>query len=179
MISQDVNTINIGSFIGTKGICISQCHFMSNCSYIFGSYQYFWIFSPLEPIINFEPEGPRNHRQSLWPIFMQTWIYMYIFQELSHTTVTIKCRTAIKALFLFFNLYPSVKLDSPSCSFTSTCKSFLTYFWNQKNNSCNMKQLRLSDLLFGTAPNNLSDIHALGVPLLINFTKQNKLKGRH
>jgi hypothetical protein len=34
-------------------------------------------------------------------------------------TVTVKCRTAIKALFLYFNLCLSVMLDSLSCSFTS------------------------------------------------------------
>jgi hypothetical protein len=31
----------------------------------------------------------------------------------------VKCRTAIKVLFLYFNLCLSVKLDSFSCSFTS------------------------------------------------------------
>jgi len=39
-------------------------------------------------------------------------------------TVTVKCKTAIKALFLYTNLCLSVKLDSLSCSFTSI--SFLT-----------------------------------------------------
>jgi hypothetical protein len=40
-----------------------------------------------------------------------------------HPTVTVKCRTAIKVLFLYMNLCQSVKLDSLSCPFTST--SFL------------------------------------------------------
>jgi hypothetical protein len=39
-------------------------------------------------------------------------------------TVTLKCRTVIKALFLYFNLCLSIMLDSLSCSFTSI--SFLT-----------------------------------------------------
>ena len=34
-------------------------------------------------------------------------------------TVTVKCRTVIKACFLYFNVYLSVMLDSQSCSFTS------------------------------------------------------------
>jgi hypothetical protein len=33
-------------------------------------------------------------------------------------TVTVKCRIAIKALFLYFNLCLSVNLDNLSCSFT-------------------------------------------------------------
>jgi hypothetical protein len=41
-------------------------------------------------------------------------------------TVTVKCRTAIKALFLYLNLGLSVMLDILSCSFTSIY--FLTYF---------------------------------------------------
>ena len=43
-------------------------------------------------------------------------------------TVTVKCRTAIKAMFFlfFFNLYPSVKFDILSCSFTSI--AFLTNY---------------------------------------------------
>ena len=39
--------------------------------------------------------------------------------------VTVKCRTAIKVLFLYRNLCLSVNFDSISCSFTSI--SFLTY----------------------------------------------------
>ena len=35
------------------------------------------------------------------------------------TLLWLKCRTALKALFLYFDLYPSVKLDIISCSFTS------------------------------------------------------------
>ena len=38
-------------------------------------------------------------------------------------TVTVKCRTAIQVLFLYFNLCLSIKMNSLSCSFTS--KSFL------------------------------------------------------
>ena len=38
--------------------------------------------------------------------------------------VTVKCRTAIKELVLYFNLCGSIKLDSLSCSFTFI--SFLT-----------------------------------------------------
>ena len=34
-------------------------------------------------------------------------------------TVTVKCRTAIKVLFLYFNLCLSVMLNSLSCPFTS------------------------------------------------------------
>ena len=34
--------------------------------------------------------------------------------------MTVKCRTAIKTMFLYFNLCLSVMLDSFSCSFTST-----------------------------------------------------------
>ena len=40
------------------------------------------------------------------------------------SAVTVRCRTAIKALLLYFNLQLSVKLDSFSCSFTTI--SFLT-----------------------------------------------------
>ena len=51
-------------------------------------------------------------------------------------TVTVKCRTAIKTLFLYFNLYLSVMLDRLSCTFTSisflyavlgTCDITLSY----------------------------------------------------
>jgi hypothetical protein len=45
---------------------------------------------------------------------------MLIFED----TVTVKYRTAIKMLFLYFNVHLSVMLDSLSCSFTSV--SFLT-----------------------------------------------------
>ena len=41
-------------------------------------------------------------------------------------TVTMRCITAIKMLFLYFNFTQSIKLDSLSCSFTLI--SFLT-FW--------------------------------------------------
>ena len=34
-------------------------------------------------------------------------------------TVTVKCRIAIKALFLYFNLCLSVMLESLSCTLTS------------------------------------------------------------
>jgi hypothetical protein len=45
-------------------------------------------------------------------------------------TVTVKYRTEIKALFLYFNLIcaKSIKLDSTPCSFTF--KSFLIKWWN-------------------------------------------------
>jgi hypothetical protein len=43
---------------------------------------------------------------------------LWVILIVEHTTVTLKCRTAIKALFLYFNLCPSVMLDSLSCSFT-------------------------------------------------------------
>jgi hypothetical protein len=33
--------------------------------------------------------------------------------------VTVKCKTAINALFLYLNLYLNVMLNSLSCSFTS------------------------------------------------------------
>jgi len=46
---------------------------------------------------------------------------MLIIEDL---TVTVKCRTAIKGLLLYFNLCLSLVLDSLSCSFTSI--SFLT-----------------------------------------------------
>jgi len=47
--------------------------------------------------------------------------------------VTVKCRTTIKELFLYFNLCLSVKLDSLSCSFTTI--TFLTNLvvWDQQN----------------------------------------------
>jgi hypothetical protein len=48
---------------------------------------------------------------------------MLIIEDL---TVTVKCRTAITPLFLYFNLCLNVILDSLSCSFTSI--SFLTTF---------------------------------------------------
>ena len=41
--------------------------------------------------------------------------------------VIFKCRTAIKALFLFFNLCRSVKLDSQSCSFI-----FISFLYNNQ-----------------------------------------------
>ena len=44
---------------------------------------------------------------------------------IKNPTVTVKCRTAIKALFLYFNLCPSVKLGSLSCSYYTSI-SFLT-----------------------------------------------------
>ena len=45
-----------------------------------------------------------------------------IFSQLKSRYIhaTVKCRTAIKVLFLYFKLYLSVTLDSLSCSFTST-----------------------------------------------------------
>ena len=54
--------------------------------------------------------------------------YLYIEQQkikktkclvLSRPTCRLKCRTAIKATFLYTNLYLSVMLASLSCSFTS------------------------------------------------------------
>jgi hypothetical protein len=35
-------------------------------------------------------------------------------------TVIVKCITTIEYMFLYFNLFLGVKLDSLSCSFTST-----------------------------------------------------------
>jgi len=49
--------------------------------------------------------------------------------------VTVKCRTAIKVLLLYFNLHLSVEVDSLSCSFTTisfltNCLSWsLLYYW--------------------------------------------------
>jgi hypothetical protein len=43
-------------------------------------------------------------------------------------TVTVKCRTAIKGLFLYFSLCISVILDSLSCSYSLTSTSFLTNY---------------------------------------------------
>jgi len=50
--------------------------------------------------------------------------------------VTVKCRTAIKVLFSYFNLCPSVNLDSLSCSFTSI--SFLTHCLKDNKNHDNV-----------------------------------------
>ena len=41
-----------------------------------------------------------------------------VMHNVEGTTVTVKCRTAIIAMFLYFNLCLSVNLDSLSCSFT-------------------------------------------------------------
>jgi len=41
-------------------------------------------------------------------------------------TMTVECRTAIKEIFLYFNVCPSVKLESFSYSFTSI--SFVTIY---------------------------------------------------
>jgi hypothetical protein len=43
-------------------------------------------------------------------------------------TVTVKCGTAIKVLFLSFNLCQSLQLDSLPCSFTWSSISFPTIF---------------------------------------------------
>jgi len=54
---------------------------------------------------------------------------LLIFDE---PTVTMKCRTAIKVLFLYLNLCPSVMLNSLSCLFTSISfliNSFDTDYW--------------------------------------------------
>jgi hypothetical protein len=45
----------------------------------------------------------------------RVWVMLIV----EYPTVTVTCRTAIKALFLYFNLCLSVMLDSLSCSFTS------------------------------------------------------------
>ena len=52
-----------------------------------------------------------------------TLIIMLIIKD---PAVTVKCRTAIKKMFLYFILCPSVKLDSLSCLFISI--SFLTKY---------------------------------------------------
>ena len=43
--------------------------------------------------------------------YVRVWV-MFINED---PMVTVKCRTAIKALFLYFNVCQSVKLDSLSC----------------------------------------------------------------
>jgi len=61
-----------------------------------------------------------------WSIDYLTYLTYSDFHEniYNHTIVAVRCRTAIKALFLYFNLCLSVMFDSLSCSFTSI--SFLT-----------------------------------------------------
>jgi hypothetical protein len=52
--------------------------------------------------------------------FFRVWV-VFIVQD---PTVTVNCRAAVKALFVYFNLCLSIMLYSLSCSFTST--PFLT-----------------------------------------------------
>jgi len=59
---------------------------------------------------------------------------MLIFED---PTVTVKCRTAIKELLFYFNLYLSVKLDSLSCLFTST-----SFFTNKSKNINRWKSIQ-------------------------------------
>ena len=49
-------------------------------------------------------------------IMFRVWVLLIVEEP----TVTMKCRTAIKVMFLYLILCPSVMLDSLSCSFTST-----------------------------------------------------------
>jgi uncharacterized membrane protein len=54
------------------------------------------------------------------------WNLSYVCYIYSIVLSTMRCITAIKMLFLYFNFIESIKLDSLSCSFTLI--SFLT-FW--------------------------------------------------
>jgi succinate dehydrogenase hydrophobic anchor subunit len=61
---------------------------------------------------------------SVYDGLLHTHISVRVMFIIEDTTVTVKCRTAIKVMFLYFNLCLSVTLNSLSCSFTSI--SFLT-----------------------------------------------------
>jgi hypothetical protein len=50
--------------------------------------------------------------------FGQVHFIVRVILNVADSTVTVKCRTAIKSLFLYFNICLSVMLDSLSCSFT-------------------------------------------------------------
>jgi len=66
---------------------------------------------------------------------------MLIIEE---TTLTVKCRTAIKALLLYFNKCLSVIMDSHTCSFTSTCISFFTHRATESQRQILSHQVALS-----------------------------------
>ena len=48
----------------------------------------------------------------------QTCLRVRVVLITEDSIVTVKCRTAIKAMYRYFELCQSVKYDSPSCSFT-------------------------------------------------------------
>ena len=61
-------------------------------------------------------------------------------------TVTVKCRTTIKVLFIYFNWCLSVMLDSVSCSFTSIL--YLTNTWYQGLDRTSFMYHLLSNAIF-------------------------------
>jgi hypothetical protein len=75
----------------------------------------------------------KKHR----PAASQCIMSMLIIED---PDVTLKCRTVINALFLYFNLYQSVNLDSLSCSFTSKGPSWSyahgSWIYNYLCNQC-------------------------------------------
>jgi hypothetical protein len=113
----------------------------------------FWIskiFSQttllMEPLYDRNDLKPGEPLVSVWSICMFwkkciTHLMVWVLLIVEDPTVTVNC-TAIKVLFLYFNLCLSVILDSLSCSFTSI--SFLTNcsFINPitKNNTKQEKQ---------------------------------------
>ena len=65
--------------------------------------------------INCRPYGPFHTRIGVWVILIA-----------EDPTLAVKCRTPIKAIFIYFNLFWIIMLDSFSCPFTSI--SFLSTF---------------------------------------------------
>ena len=118
-----------------------------------------------------EPPGPSiqlvSHIQTIWYcrfVFLLSKMFLSVMHRcrddrqrsfhahcrvgdvliIIHFTITVKCRTAIKTLFLYLlNFCLSLNLESFSCSFTSIY--FLSY-----NNSFSDNTYKLQLLLIGT-----------------------------
>ena len=82
------------------------------------------------PRCRFIDRSNKCHSTAVLGMF-QTHFRIWAVLIVEDPTVTIKCRTAIKILFLYFNLCLSVKFDSLSCSFTSIL--FLTNLYVSSN----------------------------------------------
>ena len=74
-----------------------------------------------------------NSRLFVWCKHYFAHILGYELCPSLKTLLWLKCRTALKVLFLYFNLYPSVILNNLLCSFTSisclTTSCSFTLIW--------------------------------------------------
>ena len=114
--------------------CLYFCPFsFGHCVVCSSSIYGFWLplwylqtLLKLFPVVTQKPWISDQHTKHTIPFHTHFRVWIILFLE--DSTMTMKCRRAIKALFLYFNLCLSIMLDSLSCSFTSM--SFLTkYFW--------------------------------------------------